>query len=61
MANAGNLADEMVFQTCGSHVESLIQMLDYDSMLAIRWFEITWYQITYVTCYFPAISMEWCG
>lgn len=36
MANAGNLADEMVFQACGSHVESLIQMLDYDSMLAIR-------------------------
>ena len=36
MANVRNFADDMIFHACGSHLESLTQRLDYDSVLAIK-------------------------
>ena len=39
MTSVCNYPDNTTFHACESDLESLIQRLEYDSMLAIEWYE----------------------
>ena len=47
--------------TCHSDLESLIQRLGHDSILAIKSFESTYMKLNNDKCHLLAISMKWCG
>ena len=53
MINFCNYADDTTFHACDSDLESLIQRLEHDSMLAAEWFESNYMKLNGDKCHFP--------
>ena len=51
MTNVCNYADYITFYACDSDLESLIQILEHDSMLVIEWFEINFMKLNDDKCH----------
>ena len=51
MTNVCNYADVTKFHACGSDLESLVQRLDYDSMLATEWSESNYMKLNGDKCH----------
>ena len=48
MTKVCNYADDTTFHACDSDLESLIQRLEHDSMLAIEWFESNYMKLSFM-------------
>ena len=51
MTNLCNYADDTTFHACDSDLESLIQRLEHDSMLATEWFESNYMKLNGDKCH----------
>ena len=51
MTNVCNYADDTTFHACDSDLESLIQRLEHDSVLAIEWFEGNYMKLNNDKCH----------
>ena len=51
MTNVCNYADDTTFHACDSGLESLIQRLEHDSMLATEWFESNYMKLNGEKCH----------
>ena len=51
MTNVCNYADDATFHACDSDLESLIQRLEHDSMLATEWFESNYMRLNDDKCH----------
>ena len=51
MTNVYNYAGDTTFNACDSDLESLIQRLEYDSMLATEWFESNYTKLNNDKCH----------
>ena len=51
MANVCNYADDTTFRVCDSDLESLIQRLEHDSMLAIELFQSNYMKLNNDKCH----------
>ena len=51
MTNVCNCADDTTFHACDSYLESLIQRLEHDSMLATEWFESNYMKLNGDKCH----------
>ena len=51
MTNVCNYADDTTFHACDSDLESLIQRLEHDSMLATEWFESNYIKLNGDKCH----------
>ena len=51
MTNVCNCADDATFHACDSDLESLIQRLEHDSMLATEWFESNYMRLNDDKCH----------
>ena len=51
MTNVCNYADDITFYACESDLESLIQILEHDSMLATEWFESNFMKLNGDKCH----------
>ena len=60
--NVCNYTDNTAFHTCDLDFTNLINRLDYDSVLAIGWFEINYVKINKDKSHFfyLDICMKWC-
>ena len=63
MTDVCNYGDDTTFHAYDSYLESLIQRLEHDSMLAIEWFESNYTKLNDEKCHFLylVISMKRCG
>ena len=60
MTNVCNYGDDTTFYACDSDLESLIQRLEHDSMLATEWFESNYMKLNGDKCtyFYLVINMK---
>ena len=51
MTNVSNYVEDTTFHACDSNLESLIQRLEHDSVLAIEWFESNYMKLNNDKCH----------